>query len=146
GERGVDVGRFYQRERTVARVARAHGTQRDEVAAAGAAQPAHVARIAAVLGRVRLQPARGVVDVHQRQRILPARRVAEVDGRDDRATGGEARADVGHVQTVAARPLAAVHVQDGRERAAATRAVDAGEPGLVGVPAVLDVEGLDLVV
>ncbi len=135
-----------QRNRVVARIARAHRQQLRDVAAARAAEDAEVRRVAFPFARFRLQPAHAVARVLHRARIRRFGRVAHVD-RDDEHAAFRHRLVHRHVgEAVLVVPRAAVHVEEHRERSRALRLVDARhQRARRGFPE-LDVPDFDFVV
>ena len=143
---GVDGRRARrQRDRRVARIARAHGGEHALLAAARDAHHPDAVGRAAQLARFRLEPADRVIDVGHRRRIRAVRRHAEVQRRHHHAAPRQRLVDRRVVGAIAAIPGAAVQVHDDRERPASARLEEPGEQGLVSMTDVLDVADLDLV-
>ena len=125
GDRRVDVRRLGQRNRVVARIARAHRQQLGDVAAAGAAVDADLRRVAVPRRRFRFQPAHAVVGVLHARRIRRFRRQRHVDGDDQHAARGQRAIHRLFGVAILGVPRAAVQIEHGGERSRAVRLIDA---------------------
>src|SRR5882724_11625221 len=134
-----------QRQRRVLRVARLHREEHGQVRAARGAHEPDLVGAPVELGRVALEPADRVADVHQRPGVGGLGRLAEVERGHDHAAPGQRLVHDGVVGPVAATPGPAVQLDDHRERPVSPRDEHPGQQGPVPMTEILHVSDVDLV-